>query len=94
MDTCVNSLDSSTEYDMLDEGLDEDSRNCSDDIIQIVECQKYNLEINDYVSNPQLQLDNDEYYDFTNSLSLLEYSDESLLSESLLSESSSSSFDA
>lgn len=91
MDTGANSSNSLTECDMLDEGLDEDSRNCSDDIIQIVECQKYNLEINDYVSNPQLQLDSDEYYDFTNSLSLLEYSDES---ESLLSESSSSSFDA
>ena len=90
MDICVDFSDSLSEYDMLEEGLDEDLRNCSDDIIQIVECQIYNIEINDYVPIPQLHLDSDEYYDFTDNLSLLEYSDES---ESLLSESSSSSFD-
>ena len=87
MDTRADSLDSSTEYDMLDEDL----RNYSDDIIQIIECQKYNVKINDYVPNHQLHLDSDEYYDFTDSVSLLEYSDES---ESLLSESSSSLLDA
>ena len=91
MDTCIDSSDSLTEYDMFEEGFDEDLRNCSDDIIQIVECQKYNVEINDYVPIPQLHLDSDDYYDFTDNVSLLEYSDES---ESLLSESSSSSFDA
>ena len=90
MDICVDFSDSLSEYDMLDEGFDEDLRNCSDDIIQIIECQKYNVEINDYVPISQLHLDSDEYYDFTDNVSLLEYSDES---ESLLSESSSSSFD-
>lgn len=91
MDTCADSSDSLTEYDMLEDCISEDVRNCSNDIIQIIECQKYNVEINDYVPIPQLHLDSDDYYDFTDNVSLLEYSDES---ESLLSESSSSSIDA
>lgn len=91
MDTCADSSDSLTEYDMLEDCISEDVRNSSNDIIQIIECQKYNVEINDYVPIPQLHLDSDDYYDFTDNVSLLEYSDES---ESLLSESSSSSIDA